>query len=231
MGLFGGKSNKGRVDPNRVGKGTSAGGQFAPDQRGSSNIPMALAASRPVSPIKKGNLVILGGPGGVGKDTIMRELLKKNESMKIAVSHTTRPPRVGEIEGDAYHFISEEEFDKIIESGDFLEHVTFGKSRYGLLKSKVVESLENGTDIVTIMDLNGAGQAKESYPDSKVIFLVPPSIETLREHMSGRGDGEAAIQARIDIAENEIKMGHLLADKVVVSDNVERTTNEISSLL
>jgi guanylate kinase len=229
MGFTNKKANKGRVDPKRVEKGTSAGGQFAPDKSGASNIPMAVAASVPTSPVKKGKLVVIAGPGGVGKDTIIKELLARRKDLKFPISTTTRAPREGETDGKDYTFVSQEEFNKTIEEDGFLEHATFGKNQYGTPKKELLQSLEEGSDVVTILELQGVEQIKKAYPESSIVFLTPPSMETLRERMSGRGDAEKDVENRMDIANKEMVKGPTLADYIVVSDDVDRTTDEILS--
>ena len=230
MGIFNSKPNKGRVDPKRASSGTSNGGQFVEDNRGAKNVPIALSDAQPISPVKKGQLIVLAGPGGVGKDTIIRELLKQRKELQFSVSTTTRAPRVGEVEGKDYNFVTKEAFDEIVNRDGFLEHATFGKSQYGTPKDSLLASLDEGVDVVTILELSGVEQVKKSYPESKIIFLVPPSIETLRERMSGRGDAEEKVEERIQIAKEELAKGPGLADHIVVSDETLRATLEISSL-
>ena len=135
---------------------------------------------------KKGKLFIISGPSGTGKGTICKALLERND-IEISISMTTRAPREGEIHGVSYYFATREEFEKTIAEGGFLEYADVFGNYYGTPKAMVVEKLEQGRDVVLEIDVQGAINAKKVYPESVLIFILPPSLEELRARIVGRG--------------------------------------------
>lgn len=135
---------------------------------------------------KKGLLIVVSGPSGTGKGTICKELIKRNDYW-ISVSATTRFPRKGEVEGKNYFFLSKESFAKKIEKGDFLEYAEVYNNYYGTPRSNVIEKLENGKDVILEIDIQGALKVKESYPEGVFIFILPPSMEELKNRIEKRG--------------------------------------------
>ena len=151
-----------------------------------------------------GKLFIISGPSGAGKGTICQRLAEETK-VELSVSMTTRKPRPGEIEGKSYFFTTEEEFQKEIENGGLLEYASVYGNFYGTPKSKVVEKLRAGTDIVLEIDIQGALNVKEVYPDGIFIFILPPSMAELRKRITGRGsEREEAINLRLSQTLKEV---------------------------
>ena len=134
----------------------------------------------------RGVLLVLSGPGGVGKSTVVSEL-KKFENFHFSVSATTRPPRPNEIDGVAYHFVDDQKFQKMIDDGDFLEWAQFAGARYGTPRKAVIDSLDSGKNVLLEIEIQGARQVKRAMPDAVMVFLAPPSIEELESRIIGRG--------------------------------------------
>ncbi|MGN0734031.1 MAG: guanylate kinase [Emergencia sp.] len=153
---------------------------------------------------KKGRLFIISGPSGTGKGTICKALLERND-IDISISMTTRAPREGEIHGVSYYFATREEFEQTIAEGGFLEYADVFGNYYGTPKAMVVEKLEQGRDVVLEIDVQGAINAKKVYPESVLIFILPPSLEELRARIVGRGtETEDVISLRLSKALEEM---------------------------
>ena len=143
--------------------------------------------------MKKGKLFVISGPSGVGKDTIVNEYLKENDA-HLSVSATTRNPREGEIHGIHYYFYTNEEFEDRIKKGDFLEYATYNNCYYGTPKSKIEEKLNEGINVILVIEVQGAKKVKELIKESVLIFILPPSIEELEERLKVRNlDSEEMI--------------------------------------
>lgn len=173
-------------------------------------------------------LVVISGPSGVGKGTIVNLLKKQyeeeNKKIYLSISCTTRSIRPGEIENVSYYFISEDEFLRKIENNDFLEYNCYGTGKYyGTPKSTVVEYLENGYDVILEIDVNGYKQVKENYPDAVGIFIMPPSIEALENRLRSRGtETEEVIKTRIETAKGEMEQKDLYDLIIVNEENKEQ---------
>ena len=135
---------------------------------------------------RKGQLIVISGPSGAGKGTVCKALLEKNDFW-VSVSATTRSPRNAEIEGSNYYFITKEEFIEKINSNDFLEYAEVYGNCYGTPKSEVLKVLENGRDVILEIDIQGALKVKMAYPSGLFIFILPPSMEELRNRITNRG--------------------------------------------
>lgn len=171
----------------------------------------------------KGTLYIFSGPSGVGKGTILKEALRRLDNIKYSVSCTTRAPRPGlDAEGGTYYFLSEAEFMERVEAGDFLEYANVHGHMYGTRRDIVERALEEGTDIVLEIDVQGAFIVKEKMPASVMIFVAPPSMEELRRRLCGRrSDDKCDQELRIKNAEKEMACSDRY-DHVIVNDVLER---------
>ena len=180
----------------------------------------------------KGMLLVISGPSGVGKGTVCRALMNKIPALKLSVSVTTRKAREGEKDGVHYFFRTEEEFKKMIESGQFLEYAcVFNKSYYGTPKKYVEDQLKSGNHVVLEIDVQGAMQVIKNYPDAVTIFIVPPSLEILKQRLVCRGtESSEMIQARLATADREmLLMDHY--DYVVVNDVLDVAASQVKTII
>lgn len=179
----------------------------------------------------KGRLIIVTAPSGAGKTTLVRELVRRNPELRVSVSHTTRPRRPREEDGVNYHFVPEERFRAMAGNGDFLENAEVYGHRYGTSRRWVDERLAAGRGVVLEIDWQGAVQIKERFPDACHIFIVPPSIETLKERLLGRGqDDDSTIEERMREARDV--MEHVSeADYVVVNEKFEVALADIQAII
>ena len=168
---------------------------------------------------RKGLLLVISGPAGVGKGTINLSLISRNSDIRMSVSATTRSPRPGEIDGVHYFFKSEEEFQKMIEDGAFLEYMrVFNTHYYGTPKSFVEQELDEGRSVILEIDVQGAMRVKAAYPDAVLIFIAPPSMSELKSRLIHRGtESSEAIDRRFETAYQEMKYINQY-DYVVVND-------------
>mgnify|MGYP001055036534 FL=1 len=168
---------------------------------------------------RKGLLLVISGPAGVGKGTINLSLISRNSDIRMSVSATTRAPRPGEIDGVHYFFTSEEEFQKMIESGAFLEYMrVFNTHYYGTPKSFVEQELDEGRSVILEIDVQGAMRVKAAYPDAVLIFIAPPSMSELKSRLIHRGtESSEAIERRFETAYHEMELVDRY-DYVVVND-------------
>jgi guanylate kinase len=179
----------------------------------------------------QGKVLVITGPSGVGKGTLIAELLKRVPQLELSVSATTRGPRQGEIEGRDYHFLAAEEFDRRVEQGAFLEHATYSGHRYGTLRAEVERRLARGRSVVLEIEVQGARQVRAAMPEAVLIFIAPPDPAALRERLEGRGtDSDDAIERRLRTAELELD-AQVEFPHVVVNDDVQRATDELERLV
>lgn len=179
---------------------------------------------------KKGVFTILSGPSGVGKNTIA-DILIDNGYGIYSVSVTTREIREGEKEGRDYFFVSKEVFDKNIEEGNFLEYAQYGDNYYGTLKSYVFDNIDNGTNVIAVVDIQGGVNIEKIFPEAVLIFIMPPSFEELEKRLRGRNtDSEEAILKRLDIAKKEMDFSSHY-DYVVINNTVDETVKEIIDII
>ena len=176
---------------------------------------------------KKGVLAVISGFSGVGKGTAVKELLKKYP-YALSVSATTRSPRLGEVPGVSYHYITKEEFEKRIEEGDFFEWARYVENYYGTPKSFVMEKLEAGQDVILEIEAEGAFKVRSQYPEAMLIFMVPPSMEELRRRLVGRGTETAETVAKRlkKAAEEELDKAKLY-DFLVINDDLQACVEEL----
>lgn len=156
--------------------------------------------------MRKGKLFVFSGPSGTGKGTIVKELLKSPDAW-FSVSCTTRKPREGETEGVHYYFVTQEKYDKMVEEGGFLEHASIYGNSYGTPKQPALEAMEQGKDVILDIEMQGAFQIKEAYPEAILIFVLPPSLEELRRRIRKRGtETEEQIELRMATTVQEIEL-------------------------
>ena len=178
-----------------------------------------------------GILIVLSGASGTGKDTVIRELLKKSDKFSLSVSATTRQPRKGERDGADYFFIKREEFLKKAERGEFLEYAEYCGNFYGTPKDYVFKMLEKGTDVILEIEVDGGSQIKTKYADAVSIFIVPPSVKVLKERLSRRGlDNDKVIEKRLSQSEKEIRCAANY-DYIVINDSLEQCAKDILKIL
>ena len=183
-----------------------------------------------------GNLFILAAPSGAGKSSLIKALMEKYEGnettpMQVSVSHTTRQPRPGEVDGVHYHFVSREQFEALIEQGVFFEYAEVFGNYYGTSRVTIEQTLHRGIDVFLDIDWQGARQVKALMPDTCSIFILPPSTEALRERLVNRGqDEQSVIDKRM--AEAVSEMSHYDEfDYVLVNDEFSETLQELSSIV
>lgn len=181
--------------------------------------------------MKQGKIIILSGPSGVGKGTVLKEVMRSDPSLRFSVSATTRPIRPGEIDGVHYFFIDKPCFEKMIADGELLEHASYAGNYYGTPERAVDDALAQGINVVLEIEVQGALQVIERRRDAISIFIAPPSFAELRHRLLTRGDTAPEIaERRLHIAEQEC----LTAEKyryIVVNDTVEHAAAEIRAIL
>jgi guanylate kinase len=178
-------------------------------------------------PARMAKVFVITGPSGVGKGTLIRDLLSRVPDLELSVSATTRAPREGEVDGREYHFLAPDEFEQRVEEKDFLEFATYSGHRYGTLRSEVERCLEHGRSVVLEIEVQGAQQVRAAKPDSVQIFIAPPDPAVLRERLIGRGtDSTAAIDERLKVAEQELAAQDDF-DHQIVNSEVERAAAEL----
>ncbi len=174
---------------------------------------------------------MIAGPSGVGKSTIVRSL-RERLTLDFSVSATTRPPRPGEVDGLNYHFVDVAEFERLVMVGAFLEWAQYGRHFYGTLRSEVENRLREGKDVILEIDIQGARQVKLRYPRAHLIFIAPPSLDSLEDRLRARGDtGEDEIAARLAIAARELAEAPGLFGEIVVNENVEDSIDQVEGLI
>jgi len=169
-------------------------------------------------------LLVISGPSGVGKTTIVRALRDRLPDVSFSVSGTTRPRTAGEEDGADYHFLSAEEFQRRVDAGDFLEHAEFAGNRYGTLRAPVEADLAKGRIVILDIDVQGGIQVKKAAPEALSIFILPPDEESLLRRLRERGrDDEAAIQRRFAAARREIEVARSCGayDRFIVNDRLD----------
>ncbi|MBF4508888.1 MAG: guanylate kinase [Aeromicrobium sp.] len=179
----------------------------------------------------RGSLIIISGPSGAGKGTLVDRLVARVPRLWVSVSATTRAPRPGEVDGEDYVFLSSEEFARRIDEDDFLEWAEVHGNRYGTLRSEVERRLAEGRDVVLEIDPQGAFQVKELMPEAVLVFIIAPSLDELERRIRGRGaETDEQVRTRLATAVRELELVECY-DHVVENDDVARATDELVALI
>ena len=179
-----------------------------------------------------GGVLVVTGPSGVGKGTLIENLRERVPELELSVSATTRKPRPGETHGVDYWFLPDEEFDRRVTDGEFVEHAAYSGRRYGTLRSELTERVERGVPVVLEIELQGARQVRATMPEALQIFIAPPSFEALRTRLVGRGDPETLhhLEARLQTARAELAAQNEFSE-VVVNDRLEDAVARLEEIV
>ncbi len=179
----------------------------------------------------RGDLYVISAPSGTGKTTLCRMLLKQMNDVSFSVSHTTRAPRPGEVDGIDYHFVSREAFNAMIEQGAFLEWAEVHGHFYGTSREGVFRQLEDGLDVLLDIDVQGARQVKKSFPGAVMIFILPPTFQELEQRLRSRGtEDEANLRTRIENAKKEV-LAAPEYDYILINDILEEALDDFKSII
>ncbi|WP_339163543.1 guanylate kinase [Siminovitchia sp. FSL W7-1587] len=181
---------------------------------------------------EKGILIVLSGPSGVGKGTVRKAVFSRPDAtFAYSISMTTRKPREGEVDGVDYFFKSREEFERLIKEGKLLEYAEYVGNYYGTPIDYVKETLASGKDVFLEIEVQGAKQVREKFPDGLFIFLMPPSLDELKKRIVGRGtESIELIHNRMEAAKKEIELTSMY-DYIVENDDVERAVDKINAIV
>lgn len=181
--------------------------------------------------MKEGRIIIVSGPSGVGKGTVLHRVMQSNPSLRYSVSATTRAIRPGEIDGVHYHFVDKPRFEEMIRDGALLEHAVYAGNYYGTPEKEVDAALASGISVVLEIEVQGALQVMQRRPDAITIFIAPPSFEELGRRLVGRGDTDAATAARrLRIAFQECELAKKY-QYTVINDDIDRAVAEFQAIL
>ena len=178
-----------------------------------------------------GRVFVITGPSGVGKGTLIRTLLERIPELGLAVSATTRSPRPGEEDGVAYHFLTDAEFERRVQAGEFVEHASYSGRRYGTLRSELEQRTRDGSPVVLEIEVQGARQIAETMPEAVRIFIAPPSEDALRTRLIGRGtDDPEQVEARLATAREELAAQREFPH-VVINDRLEDSVEALEEVV
>ena len=181
--------------------------------------------------MNKGSLIIISGPSGSGKDTVLKKLFEKMPELEFSISSVSREMRKGEVQGEKYNFISREEFEKMIAEDALLEYNVYCGNYYGTPKAPVERCIASGGEIILEVDVNGAANVRKNCPDNFSVFIAPPSFTVLRDRLVNRGTETAdVIEKRLDQAKNELDRAKEY-DYIVVNDDLEMAVEELKNII
>jgi guanylate kinase len=178
-----------------------------------------------------GNLFIIAAPSGAGKSSLVAALLAHDPDLRLSISHTTRAPRPGEVDGREYHFVSREVFEAMIVAGDFLEYADVYGNLYGTSRRWIEQTMASGMDVILEIDWQGAQQVRRLFPGCLTLYVLPPSLETLEERLRSRGqDSEQVIAARLAAARDD--MSHLGEfDYVIINNDFQQALADVGAVI
>lgn len=180
---------------------------------------------------RKGLLVVISGPSGTGKGTVLKLVKESFNNVRFSVSATTRKPREGEVEGKNYFFKTVEEFKEMLQNNEMIEWVEYCDNYYGTPRKYIEESMEQGYDVILELEVEGAINIKNQYPDSVTIFMVPPSFDELRLRIEGRGtEKPEVIEKRLNRAKEELSYIDRY-DYITINNTVEDSVSEVKSII
>ena len=178
-----------------------------------------------------GNLFLLSAPSGAGKTSIVNAALAADEQLVVSVSHTTRPARGGEVDGENYHFVSDDLFSQMVETADFLEHANVFGKRYGTSKAEVANKRDQGQDVILEIDWQGAQQVREAVPQAISVFILPPSVEALAARLISRGeDTHESIEKRLSEAKLDMSQAEHF-DYLVVNEDFDHAVQDFIAIV
>jgi len=218
-GVVGHGVSEGEIEPSGESLGTLPG-----------KLPSALPSELQHKP-QSGQLIVLTGPSGVGKGTLVKQLRVRYPQLHLSISATTRSPRTGEVEGQDYYFLDRASFEEKIAAGEFVEWAEFAGNYYGTPQASIQTQLDQGLTVLLEIELEGARQVRSLFPQARSIFILPPSFATLEERLRSRGrDPEAAIVRRLARAKEEISAAAEF-DVQIVNDDLETALHELEVFL
>lgn len=178
-----------------------------------------------------GKLIVLTGPSGVGKGTLVKALMARHPQLSLSISVTTRSPRSGEVDGKDYHFVTPAQFHDLIEQDSLLEWATYAGNYYGTLREEVVRFVEQGKIVILEIEVVGAKAIKQNFPAVQRLFILPPSCQELEQRLRGRGsESESAIAQRLARAEEEVALSQEF-DYQIVNDEFETALHKIEAII
>lgn len=176
-------------------------------------------------------LVVVSGPSGAGKDTVVKGVLEKDDGISLAVSATTRKVRGAEQDGVDYYFLTQEDFLNRVSNGEFIEHAQYGANYYGTLKEDVLKRVADGKTVVLVIEVQGAENIRKMYPESHSVFIMPPSMEVLEKRLRNRNtESEEAVLKRLAIAKGEIEK-RVDYDFIVVNDDLSVAVEQLHKII
>lgn len=181
--------------------------------------------------MSKGKLIVMSGPSGVGKGTVVKRLLSECDNLRLSVSATTRAPRTEDKEGVTYFFKTESEFKNMIDTDSFLEWAVYNGNYYGTPIAPVMKQLDDGLDVILEIDVQGALNVMNKFKDAVYIFIAPPSVDTLKERLEGRGsESPEEIEKRVKAAESELDKKDKY-DYVVINDVLDKAVENVKNII